>query len=133
MAPGRWGGVEGHFRTAVIGRVGIRSSGAYIQPITPLEMPTPHIPIIPKERIPSLRFPRQPLAMTDEQRREIQQELANATRLGNTEHGKCRIVFEDDEGVKAVETTIWTFDPDNIVLKYGTTIPVARVISVSIP
>lgn len=96
-------------------------------------MPLPNAPIIPKERIPSLRFPKQPLAISDEQRREILQKLADATRLGNVEHGKCRIVFEDDEGVKAVETTIWTFDPEIIVLKYGTTIPVSRVLSVNIP
>lgn len=34
--------------------------------------------------------------------------------LGNVEHGKCRIALQDDEGFKAVETTIWTFDPENI-------------------
>lgn len=96
-------------------------------------MPIPNALLIPKERIPSLRFPKQPLAMSDEQRREILLKLADATRLGNAEHGKCRIVFEDDEGVKAVETTIWTFDPDNIVLKYGMSIPVSRVVSVDIP
>jgi hypothetical protein len=32
-----------------------------------------------------------------------------------------------------VETTIWTYDPENIVLKYGTTIPVYRVVSIDIP
>lgn len=93
----------------------------------------PNALMIPKERISSLRFPKQPLVLTDAQRRDILSNMANATRLGNSEHGKCRIVFEDDEGVKAVETTIWTFDPDNIVLKYGMTIPVGRVVSVDIP
>ena len=96
-------------------------------------MPLPNAPLIPKEHIPALRFPKQPLVIPDEQRRAIMQKLADATRLGNAEHGKCRILFEDDEGLKAVETTIWTFDPDHIVLKYGMTIPVSRVVSVDIP
>lgn len=96
-------------------------------------MPTTNAQIIPKERISSLRFPRQPLMLTESERSGILQNMEEATRLGNTEHGKCRIVFQDDEGLKAVETTIWTYDPDNIVLKYGMTIPVGRVVSVDIP
>jgi hypothetical protein len=96
-------------------------------------MPTTNARIIPKEQIASLRFPRQPLMLTESERSGILRCMAEATRLGNSEHGKCRIVFQDDEGLKAVETTIWTFDPDNIVLKYGMTIPVARVVSVDIP
>jgi hypothetical protein len=89
--------------------------------------------MIPKERIPSLRFPRQPVVLSEPDRAVIMKNLAKATRLGNAEHGKCRITFQDDEGTKAVETTIWTFDPENIVLKYGMVIPVARVLSVEFP
>ncbi|MEZ4789835.1 MAG: hypothetical protein R2811_07435 [Flavobacteriales bacterium] len=92
-----------------------------------------NVQVIPKERIPSLRFPRQPLMLSERERSVILQNMEEATRLGNAEHGKCRIVFHDDEGLKAVETTIWTYDPDNIVLKYGMTIPVSRVVSVDIP
>lgn len=96
-------------------------------------METPSALIIPKEQISGLRFPAQPVHANEEQRRSILNTLQQATRLGNAEHGKCRIVFQDDEGLKAVETTIWAFDPDNIVLKYGTTIPVSRVVSIDIP
>jgi len=89
--------------------------------------------LIPKELIATLHFPRQALLLSEHQRRRIMERMHEATRLGNAEHGKCRIIFEDDEGVKAVETTIWTYDPENIVLKYGMTIPVSRVLSVEIP
>jgi len=89
--------------------------------------------IIPKEQVSSLRFPRQALMLSESERSGILHNMEEATRLGNSEHGKCRIVFQDDEGLKAVETTIWTFDPENIVLKYGMTIPVSRVVSVDIP
>lgn len=106
---------------------------AYLKATIPNKMLFPNATLIAKELISSLRFPKQPLALTDEQRKANYSIMHDATKLGNTEHGKCRIVFEDDEGMKAVETTIWTFDPDNIVLKYGMSIPVSRVLSVQIP
>lgn len=93
----------------------------------------PNIPLIPKEHLAGLRFPRQPVPIPEEQRNAIRTRLVEATRLGNGEHGKCRITFQDDEGPKAVETTVWTFDQDNIVLKYGMLIPVARVLSIEFP
>ncbi|MCW5899207.1 MAG: hypothetical protein KIT10_08040 [Flavobacteriales bacterium] len=96
-------------------------------------MLSPETTLIAKEHIPSLRFPRQPVSITDEQRHELQDRMLRATRLGNGEHGKCRIIFADAEGIKAVETTIWTFDQDNIVLKYGMTIPVFRVLRIEFP
>jgi len=89
--------------------------------------------LIPKEQIPALCFPTEPVSITMDQRRSILRVLQVATRLGNAMHGKCRIVFQDDQGYKAVETTIWAFDPENIVLKHGTTIPVSRVVSIEIP
>ena len=88
---------------------------------------------IPKERIPSLTFPRQPVPLSDEEHREIMHKMEQATKLGNAEHGKCRIIFQDDEGLKAVETTIWAYDPENIVLKHGMSIPVGRVVSIDFP
>ncbi len=96
-------------------------------------MIAPDTTIIDKELIAGLRFPKQPVVISDEQRKAIHAKLLQATKLGNTEHGKCRITFLDDEGMKAVETTIWTYDQDNIVLKYGMVIPIARVLSVDIP
>ena len=88
---------------------------------------------IPKERSPSLRFPRQPVPLSADQHEEIMRRMDQATRLGNSEHGKCRIHFQDDEGTKAVETTIWAFDSENIVLKYGMSIPISRVLGIEIP
>ncbi len=89
--------------------------------------------LIQKERISSLRFPREPVTLSELDRSVIMKDLEKAAHLGNAEHGKCRILFEDDQGLKAVETTIWTFDPENIVLKYGMVIPVARVVRVEFP
>ncbi len=97
-------------------------------------MPVINATLIQKEEIATLQFPRQPLPLSESQRTRIMERMLEATRLGNAaEHGKCRIIFEDDKGVKAVETTIWTFDPEHIVLKYGMSIPVSRVLSIDIP
>lgn len=95
-------------------------------------MLAPNTTLIAKELIAGLRFPKQPVPLPEEQRAAIQGKLAQAMRLGNSERGKCRITFHDEEGLKAVETTVWTYDPDNIVLKYGMSIPVARVVDVHI-
>lgn len=96
-------------------------------------MLSPNTTLIPKELVSSLRFPKQPLPLSESEREEIHRRIGEAARLGNGEHGKCRIIFQDNEGEKAVETTIWTYDRDNIVLKYGMTIPVARVLRVEFP
>jgi hypothetical protein len=96
-------------------------------------MLSPNTTVIPKELVATLRFPKQPLPMSDSDRDEVRRRIGEAARLGNGEHGKCRIIFQDAEGEKAVETTIWTYDRDNIVLKYGMTIPIARVLRVEIP
>lgn len=52
--------------------------------------------------------------------------------LGNIHHQKIRIVFQDDEGVKEVRTTIWAADDRFIVLKKGVSIPVDRVIELNL-
>jgi hypothetical protein len=86
-----------------------------------------------KEQIPTLSFPRQPLQLEDEERSQLHRTIERAMRLGNNEHGKCRILFEDSEGLKYVETTIWSADADRIVLKYGMHIPIARIRAIEMP
>jgi hypothetical protein len=89
---------------------------------------------IPKEALASVHFPKEPLSLSAEQRAELLQRIHRAIRLGNArDHVKCRILFEDDQGLKYVETTIWTADHDVVVLKYGMTIPVARIRAIEFP
>ena len=88
---------------------------------------------ITKEDIPSLRFPSEAVHLSVDHRDRLRRKLDQAMRLGNNEQVKCRILFRDDQGIKYVETTVWTFDRDRIVLKYGTTIPIQRVIDIQFP
>ncbi|MBV6405882.1 MAG: hypothetical protein IT228_05015 [Flavobacteriales bacterium] len=88
---------------------------------------------IAKEELGRLRFPQEAVSLNETHRTELSRKLARAVRLGNGEHGKCRILFRDAEGLKVVETTIWSADDRSIVLKSGATIPLARVIDIEMP
>lgn len=82
---------------------------------------------VEKENISSLRFPSAEVLDNPQQRKERARKLGRATFLGNIEHNKIRIYFEDDEGMKMVHTTIWATGSDHIVLKRGVTVPIRRI------
>lgn len=84
---------------------------------------------IEKEQIPLLQFKnrthvKQPL--------DLQSKLLEATRLGNLHRGKARIFFNDDQGNKSVETTIWATGSNYIVLKGGVWLPISRITDIRI-
>ena len=85
---------------------------------------------IEKEDLPGLSFPKEAVHLSDDHRRELDMKLDRARKLGNMDHSKCRILFKDSAGLKYVETTVWSFDERNIVVKYGHTIPRPRVLDV---
>ncbi|MFN3342515.1 MAG: hypothetical protein ACK40M_07445 [Flavobacteriales bacterium] len=88
--------------------------------------------LIPKEKIAALRFPEQEVKSCPEEMKSLRHKLYIATTLGNLNQHKCRITFSDEEGVKAVETTIWATAEQRIVLKYGLTIPIHRIHDVNV-
>lgn len=81
-------------------------------------------PLIEKESIVEFSFPKGDVLETEEQRDERQSRIARGMRLGNGSKGKVKIVFEDVEGLKKVETTIWGFTDKNVILKKTTIIPI---------
>jgi hypothetical protein len=83
--------------------------------------------LVEKEKIGELHFP-QAEVVADETGRKLRlKDLSDATILGNIEHNKVKIVFEDDISLKYTETTIWAVGDKNIVLKSGITIPLHRI------
>jgi hypothetical protein len=84
--------------------------------------------LIEKELIPKLSF-KKPLEL--EQSPELKDKLIEATRLGNAYKGKMRIEFIDDNGFKAVETTIWATGARFICLKGGVWLPISRIKNIS--
>lgn len=80
--------------------------------------------LIEKELIPTLKFTNKAGV---EQSSDLMAKLIEATTLGNLHHGKVAIIFEDDQGLKQVETTIWCTGGDYICLKGGVWIPINRI------
>ena len=87
------------------------------------EMPV----IIDKEAVAGLHFPGEEVLASKEQIIRRDDELSKAGTLGNLDHVKVKIVFEDTEGLKQVETTVWAVTKEAVVLKHGTTIPIKRI------
>jgi hypothetical protein len=83
--------------------------------------------LIDKEAIGVLNFPSK--EVLDEKDAIIQRknDLDRALSLGNLEHVKIKIFFEDDASKKAVETTIWGVTDSRVILKQGVVIPVNRI------
>jgi hypothetical protein len=80
--------------------------------------------LIEKEAIPTLLF-KKPIVL--EQPEGLMEKLMEATKLGNIHHGKIAIIFQDDEGLKRVETTIWATGLKYICLKGGVWLPISRI------
>jgi uncharacterized protein (UPF0248 family) len=88
--------------------------------------------VVQKEEIASLLFPSKEVLHSEDKINNRRTELERATTLGNAEHGKIKIIFEDREGLKKVETTIWATTEKNIVLKGGVFIPIHRIHELSV-
>ena len=87
---------------------------------------------VKKEEIKKLKFPKKEILAGKDLKARRKIKLVNATRLGNIEHYKVKIIFEDSEGPKMVNTTIWATTEKNISLKGDTTIPINRIREINI-
>jgi hypothetical protein len=87
---------------------------------------------IEKEEVENLKFPSTDVLNDIEKIGERRSELGRALTLGNIEHAKIRIYFEDDSSCKVVETTVWGVTDKRVILKQGVVIPIHRVHSVKI-
>lgn len=85
---------------------------------------------IEKEKIEGLRFPSTEVLTDKEKILEREMNLKRALTLGNLEHSKTKIYFEDDTSMKVVETTVWGVTDKRIILKHGVVIPIQRVHSI---
>ncbi|MFV8366330.1 MULTISPECIES: hypothetical protein [Flavobacterium] len=88
---------------------------------------TEEFTIIDKEDIALLKFPTTDvLDDVDEIKTRIS-DINRALSLGNLEHSKIKIFFEDDESKKIVDTTVWGVTDKNVMLKQGVMIPIHRI------
>ena len=82
---------------------------------------------IEKEDIEGLNFPANDVLTDAHEIAHRKRELEKAMALGNTDHVKIEIFFEDDKNQLVTNTTVWAVTPEHIVLKKGVTIPINRI------
>ena len=87
---------------------------------------------IEKEKIEDLRFPAAEVLLNKSEIEQRQNDLERALALGNLEHSKIKIYFEDDTSQKMVETTVWGVTDKRVILKQGVVIPINRIHSVKL-
>jgi hypothetical protein len=88
--------------------------------------------MIEKEKIETLKFPHDEVLTDENLIKERNSELNRALSLGNLEHTKIKIYFEDDKSRKSVETTVWGVTDKRVILKQGVVIPINRVHKISL-
>lgn len=87
---------------------------------------------IDKENISGLKFPESDVLTSADEKTMRTHNLEKALKLGNLEHGKIKIVFEDAEGVKQVDTTVWGVTDKRVILKQGAVVPIHRIHEVKV-
>lgn len=93
---------------------------------------SPRPELVQKEEIESLVFPAEPIVRTAQEHKALLKKLQDAMTLGNLHQSKIRIIFEDSEGLKEVQTTVWVASDAFISLKKGVSIPVRRIVDVQL-
>jgi hypothetical protein len=88
---------------------------------------TEEFKIIDKEDIALLKFPITDVLDDVEEIKTRISDINRALSLGNLEHSKIKIFFEDDESKKIVDTTVWGVTDKNVMLKQGVMIPIHRI------
>jgi hypothetical protein len=88
---------------------------------------TTEFEFIDKEHIAVLEFPHTDVLNDDEEIKVRLGEINRALSLGNLEHSKLKIFFEDTESKKVVDTTVWAVTDKNVILKQGVLIPIHRI------
>jgi len=87
----------------------------------------PNFEAIDKEKIQLLSFPHSDVLQSREEMQQRYLDLNRALALGNLEHSKIRIYFEDNQSKKVVETTVWAVTDQRVILKQGHSIPINRI------
>ncbi|CAM4006412.1 MULTISPECIES: hypothetical protein [Flavobacterium] len=82
---------------------------------------------IDKEDIALLKFPSTDVLDDVTEIKTRIGEINRALSLGNLEHSKIKIFFEDIESKKVVDTTVWAVTDKNVLLKQGVMIPIHRI------
>jgi hypothetical protein len=97
-----------------------------------MNLQTETIILVEKEAIENFNFPEQEVLNSQEEKAERRFNAEKAMKLGNYFKDKVKIIFEDAEGMKMVETTVWGVTDRKLLLKRGITIPLNRIYEIVI-
>lgn len=84
------------------------------------------IELIEKEDIVNYKL----IKSDEDQSKVLTLKLKNALRLGNEFKAKSTIVFQTNDGLKRVETTVWTLTDGYLQIKNGVVIPLNSLVDV---
>ncbi len=65
-----------------------------------------------------------------EQQKDLSGKLDEAMKLGNSFQTKVAIIFQCDQGVKRVDTTVWSKGDQFVTLKGGVWIPISHILRI---
>jgi len=85
--------------------------------------------LIEKELIQNLTFSNKTKIA---QHPDLLNQIEKATILGNSHRSKVSIIFQDDDGLKRVDTTIWAAGTKFVCLKGGVWIPIERILEIKL-
>ena len=83
--------------------------------------------LVEKEDVAGLNFPAEHVLSKEKDVKALKTELERANTLGNLEHYKVKIYFEDDKKKRVVHTTIWAVTELAVLLKKNVVIPIRRI------
>lgn len=83
--------------------------------------------LVSKEDVSGLKFPHEEVLKSKDEITLRHNNLERALKLGNIEHNKIKIIFQDTHGLKQVETTIWGVTDKRVILKQGVLIPISCI------
>ncbi len=82
---------------------------------------------IEKEALDTIHFPPQEVLVDMKQIEQREYEAKRAMKLGNLFNDKVKILFEDAEGIKMLETSVWGMTDNYLIFKRGTMLPLNRI------
>lgn len=85
------------------------------------------ITTIEKELIDALHFPQEEVLLDEKRIEQRKYDAQRAMKLGNLYNDKVKIVFEDTENMKMVETTLWGMTDRYLIFKRGMMLPLHRI------
>jgi hypothetical protein len=82
---------------------------------------------IEKELLDAINFPQREVLLEEKQISLREYNAKRAIRLGNLFKDKVKVIFEDTEGMKMIQTTVWGMTERYLIFKRGMVIPLNRI------